>query len=93
MIKASSIGRVVIVLSLAGLTACAGMDDTQQRMVSGGATGAVVGIVGTAITGGCIPCGTAIGGAVGTGVGYVVDQVNKSGKSGGSSQASGANPG
>jgi len=67
----------VIAVGLLGLASCSGMNDTQQRMVSGGATGAVVGTVGTVLTGGCIPCGTAIGGAVGVAGGYIVDQMDK----------------
>lgn len=65
---------------LLALSACAGMNDTQQRMVSGGAAGAAVGTVGTVLTGGCIPCGTAIGAAVGTGAGYVIDKMDKNSK-------------
>ncbi|MFD2207518.1 hypothetical protein [Kiloniella antarctica] len=49
------------------------MSDTQQRVLSGGAIGTGVGVVGTALTGGCITCGAVIGGAVGAGAGYVVD--------------------
>lgn len=62
---------VLIAVSLLALTACSGMSDTQQRTVSGGAIGATVGTVGTVMTGGCLPCGAAIGGAVGAGAGYV----------------------
>ncbi len=69
--------RAAIVVSLLGLTSCANMSDMQQRLVTGGATGAVVGTVGTVITGGCIPCGTAIGAAVGVAGGYIVDQIDK----------------
>ena len=65
------------------------MDDTQQKMLSGGAIGAVVGTVGTVITGGCIPCGTAIGGAVGVGAGYLIDQLDKNTKSSPSNAPSG----
>mgnify|MGYP001172707797 CR=1 FL=1 len=59
------------------LAGCSDMSQTQQRVVSGGAIGAGVGVVGTVITGGCVACGAAIGGAVGAGAGYVVDQVEK----------------
>jgi osmotically inducible lipoprotein OsmB len=66
------------VLSLTSLTACDNMNSTQQRMLSGGAIGAGVGTVGTVMTGGCVACGAAIGGAVGVGTGYVIDKMDKS---------------
>ena len=47
------------------LGACAGMNYTEQRTLSGGAIGAASGAVITAATGGCIICGTAIGAGVG----------------------------
>ncbi len=72
---------VAAAVALLALTACAGMDDTQQRTLSGGATGAIIGTVGIVLTGGCIPCGTAIGGVVGAAAGYLLDQVDKNTKS------------
>jgi hypothetical protein len=74
-IRASVIGACLLTL-----TSCSGMTDMQQRMVTGGATGAVVGTVGTVITGGCIPCGTVIGAAVGTAAGFIIDQMDKNTK-------------
>ncbi len=71
-------GRVgaiaVLVISLA---ACSNLSETQQRVVTGGAIGTAVGAAGTVMTGGCVACGAAIGGAVGVGTGYVIDQVEK----------------
>jgi len=64
-------------LLLATLGGCANMDDMQQRMVSGGAAGVAVGAVTTVITGGCIACGMAIGGAVGTAGGYIVHKIDQ----------------
>lgn len=64
----------VIVLPLG---ACANLDTTQQRMLSGAAIGAATGIAGTAVTGGCITCGAAIGTVAGAGAGYVIDQMNR----------------
>lgn len=67
-------------LMLGGLlliTACSGMNDTQQRTVSGAAIGAGVGTVGTVMTGGCVTCGAAVGAAVGAGGGYIYDQTRK----------------
>jgi osmotically inducible lipoprotein OsmB len=72
MVSAKNFTRPALILvGMMALTACSGMSDTQQRTVSGGAIGATVGTVGTVMTGGCLPCGAAIGGAVGAGAGYV----------------------
>ncbi|MEZ0226280.1 MAG: hypothetical protein ACAH83_17115 [Alphaproteobacteria bacterium] len=59
------------------LCSCSNMNNTQQRVLSGGAIGAGAGAVGTAMTGGCVSCGAAIGGAVGAGAGYIYDQNEK----------------
>lgn len=59
------------------LSACSGMTETQQRTLSGAGIGAGVGVVGTAMTGGCISCGAVIGGAVGAGTGYIYDKTQK----------------
>lgn len=64
-------------LALLTTAACSNMNDTEQRTLSGAAVGAGVGAVGTALTGGCVWCGTLIGGAVGSGAGYLYDQVKK----------------
>lgn len=72
--------RVMIPVALAGvltLGACSGMNDTQQRTLSGGAIGAGVGGVAGALTGGCVSCGAVIGGAVGAAGGYIYDQTKK----------------
>jgi osmotically inducible lipoprotein OsmB len=88
MTNIASFARMAVVaVGVLSLTSCAGMNDTQQRMVSGGATGAVVGTVGTVLTGGCVPCGTAIGAAVGTGAGYVMDYMDKQTKPSASASA------
>ena len=73
----SSFAKIAGILSLLALTSCAGMNDTQQRTLSGGAAGTVIGAAGTVMTGGCVACGAAIGGAVGAAGGYVYDQVQK----------------
>ncbi|MEM7226551.1 MAG: hypothetical protein AAF495_26505 [Pseudomonadota bacterium] len=67
----------VLVAAALALSACSGLNDTEQRVLSGGAIGAGVGAAGTVLTGGCVACGAAIGGAVGAGAGYVYDQVEK----------------
>ena len=65
----------VLALSL-GLAGCSGMNQTQQKMLSGGAIGAAGGAAITALTGGCIWCGAAIGGAAGSAAGYVIAQTH-----------------
>ena len=71
-----TIGTAVILLSLLLVTGCTGMNDTQQRMLSGGAIGAGTGAVIGAVTGGLgIATGAAIGAAAGTAGGYIVDQL------------------
>ena len=67
----------VLVAAALALGACENMSNTEQRMLSGGAVGAGVGAVGTVLTGGCVACGAVIGGAVGTGAGYIYDQMEK----------------
>jgi len=79
---------VLCAAMVASMSACSNLDDTQQKALSGGAAGAVIGTVGVAITGGCIPCGTAIGGAVGAGSAYALDQLDKATKSEPSSPSS-----
>ena len=74
------IRALAIPLLFAGALAlggCEGMNNTQQRTLSGGAIGAGVGAVGTVLTGGCVSCGAAIGGAVGAGAGYIYDRMEK----------------
>ncbi len=71
---------ILVVASALGLSACSGLSDRDQKMLSGGAIGAGVGAVGTVITGGCVTCGAAIGGAVGTGAGYIMHENEKARK-------------
>lgn len=54
-----------------GLSACSGLNNSQQRALSGGAIGAGAGAAAGALTGGCVTCGAALGGAVGAGIGYI----------------------
>lgn len=71
-ISLPALGAVLLTLS-----GCAGLDRTEQRLLSGGAIGAGVSAVGTAVTGGCVACGAAIGGAVGAGAGYLYDRTSR----------------
>ena len=62
---------LVLGVSVAG---CSDLSNTQQKTLSGGAIGAGVGAAGTLVTGGCVTCGAAIGGAVGAGTCYVLSK-------------------
>jgi len=66
-------------LCLLSLNACSNLSTMQQRTLTGGAIGATAGAIGIAITGGCVACGAAIGGAVGAGAGYLYDYVDNKG--------------
>ncbi|MDE1900115.1 MAG: hypothetical protein KGI37_00530 [Alphaproteobacteria bacterium] len=72
--------RTVLIAGLLAMTGCADLDSQQQRMVTGGAAGTVVGAVATVMTGGCVACGAAIGGAVGVAGGYVMDKIDQGSK-------------
>ncbi len=63
-----------VVLSVAG---CSNMNTTEQRMLSGAAIGTGAGVVGTAMTGGCVSCGAAIGAGAGAVGGYIYDKAQK----------------
>lgn len=76
--RKSFVGRTALGLLLVmSLGACSDMTKTQQRTLSGAGIGAGVGAAGTVLTGGCVACGAAVGGAVGAGTGYVYDRVQK----------------
>ncbi len=81
MFTKKNFGKAVLVLGLVGLTGCSDLTPTEQRMLTGAAAGTAIGAAGTVMTGGCVACGAAIGGVVGTGAGYVVDQIKKSNSS------------
>ena len=68
-------------LLVANLGGCSNMDENQQRMVSGGAIGVAAGAVTTVVTGGCIACGMAIGGAVGSAGGYLIGKLDETTRS------------
>lgn len=59
---------------VAMLAGCSNLSQTQQRTLSGAAIGAGVGTATTVVTGGCISCGAAVGGAVGAAGGYIYDK-------------------
>ncbi|MDD3182436.1 MAG: hypothetical protein PHD48_06515 [Alphaproteobacteria bacterium] len=64
---------------LLGLGACSDLSTQQQRLLTGGAIGATAGALSIALTGGCVACGAAIGGAVGAGTGYLYDYIDNKG--------------
>jgi hypothetical protein len=65
---------LVLAIALA-LGGCANMNNTEQRVVSGGAIGAGTGALVGAMTGGLsIAAGALIGAGVGAGTGYIIDQ-------------------
>jgi osmotically inducible lipoprotein OsmB len=72
----TNFGNIVLVLGLVVLTGCSSLTPKEQRMLTGAAAGTAVGALSTAVMGGCVACGAAIGGVVGTGAGYLMDQMN-----------------
>jgi len=78
--KEETMKRISIVVILVGglaLAGCAGMSDTEQRTLSGGAIGAGAGSIIGAI-GGSAGWGAAIGAATGVASGFIYDQHEKS---------------
>jgi hypothetical protein len=73
----SRVKRIVAVVAMPGLSGCAGLDSTGERVLTGATIGAGAGAVAGALTGGLgIGAGAAIGAAVGAGTGYVIDQAS-----------------
>lgn len=68
---------VIFALTALVLVACSGMNQTQQRTLSGAGIGAGVGAIGSAVTGGSAIGGAAIGAAVGGAGGYIYDKNKK----------------
>ncbi len=62
---------LILVLSVGSLAACSGMSNREQRTLSGGAIGAGVGAVGTAIVGGPVLLGAGVGAVGGAVIGNV----------------------
>lgn len=59
------------------VSACAGMNNTEQRVVSGAAIGAGAGALVGAVTPLSIGAGALIGAGAGAAGGYIVDQTHK----------------
>jgi osmotically inducible lipoprotein OsmB len=76
------IGTALAIAAMLGLGGCAGLDTTDQRVLTGAAigagVGATIGIAAGVASGGVVDgaVGAVVGAAVGAGVGYVVDQVS-----------------
>jgi osmotically inducible lipoprotein OsmB len=68
---------VLLIVAVLGLGGCAGMSNTEQRVLSGGAMGAAGGAVIGALAGSAA-IGAAAGGGAGLLGGYVYDQYQKS---------------
>jgi hypothetical protein len=71
---AKRLAVVFLVLALAGTPGCAGMTETQQRTLSGGAMGTAGGAALGAITGGSAAVGAAVGGAAGALSGFILGE-------------------
>jgi hypothetical protein len=69
--------KTALILGVLAVAGCSNLSTKEQRMLSGGAAGTAIGAAGTVLTGGCVACGAAIGGAVGVGAGYVYDKMEK----------------
>ncbi len=66
----------IVIFTGLTISGCTSLSTTEQRVLSGGAIGAGAGVLGTALTGGCITCGAVIGGAAGAATGLIVDRIN-----------------
>lgn len=65
---------LIAAVAALSLSACAGLSNTQQRVLTGGALGSGGGLAVSALTGGSLIGGALIGGALGAGGGYLYDQ-------------------
>ena len=61
-----------------GMTGCAGMTPTQQRVLSGSALGTAAGVGTAAIVGGSLVTGAVVGAAAGAVGGIIVDGMERS---------------
>jgi membrane associated rhomboid family serine protease len=66
---------VLVLLTIAALTGCAGMTTTQQRVLSGGAIGTAAGVGTAAVVGAPLAAGAVVGAAAGAVGGYIVDEL------------------
>lgn len=66
-----------VVLLVVSLSGCAGLNRTQQRVLSGAAIGTGTGTAAALITGGSLAVGAVAGAAAGTVGGFIVDEMDK----------------
>ncbi|CAG0936815.1 hypothetical protein [Geobacter sp.] len=72
------LNKFVAIAALVSVTAgCAGMSQTEQRTLSGGAIGAAGGALLTGIAGGNAAVGATLGGAAGALTGYILGESKK----------------
>ena len=64
----------IAIMAVVALSACSGMNNRDQRMLSGAGIGAGAGAVAGAVTGGSPVTGAAIGAAAGAAGGYIYDR-------------------
>lgn len=69
--------RLAAVMCLLSLGGCSTFSTAGERITVGTAVGATTGTVATVMTGGCIPCGAAIGAGAGAGAGYIYHFFNR----------------
>lgn len=70
--------KIMPVICIAALSACAPMDSrTATDTVGGAGLGLGVGALVSLTAAGCIPCGAAVGTAIGAGAGFAYDQSSK----------------
>lgn len=75
--KNVKIVALLLIFSSLFTLGCAGMSETQQRALSGGAIGAAGGAALTAIAGGNVAVGAGLGGAAGALTGYILGETEK----------------
>ncbi len=68
---------LIILITAVALFGCAGMSQTQQRALSGGAIGAGAGAAMGAITGGSATTGAIVGGPAGVVGGYLLEKYGR----------------
>jgi len=76
--RSAPLGLIAVAVSGLLLSGCAGMGDTEQRVLTGAAIGAGAGAGLGAVTGGLsIPAGAIIGAGAGAVTGLAVDVIKK----------------
>ena len=71
------IALITIIIALITTSGCSGMNNTEQKTLSGAGIGAGAGAVLGAITGGSPVTGAVVGAGVGAASGYIVGESDK----------------